>query len=189
MTIAVVPSVVMGFDGPHPVRVEVHVSTGATLMGFAIVNVGNLDDHTYREVRDRLRAAILSSGYSWPLGRVTINIAPNALRPRWRSSGSSPLDLAMAVGILVASGQLEPELLGDNRFIGELGLDGSIRRVPEVGLLVNALSAGPVVVPTGCEKELAPYWGWQSMATLADVVAFLERGPMCPCCMMRESVR
>ena len=82
----------------QPVSVEVHVSNG--LPGFTIVG---LPDAAVRESRDRVRAALLSSGLPWPLRRLTVNLAPSGVR-----KGGAGLDLAVAVGVLVATGQLPP---------------------------------------------------------------------------------
>src|SRR6202050_4604155 len=76
----------------RPVSVEVHVSNG--LPGFSIVG---LPDAAVREARDRVRAAILSSGLPWPLRRITTNLAPSGVR-----KGGAGLDLPIAVGLLVA---------------------------------------------------------------------------------------
>ena len=73
--IATIPSAVLiGVDGKY-VSVEVHVSNG--LPGFTVVG---LPDAAVRESRDRVRAALLSSGLSWPLRRVTVNLAPSGVR-------------------------------------------------------------------------------------------------------------
>jgi magnesium chelatase family protein len=112
------------------VAVEVHIAGG--LPGF---NVVGLPDASCREARDRVRAAIVSSGFSWPQARVTVNLAPSGLR-----KAGSGLDLAMAIGVLAASGQLRTDDLTRTAFIGELGLDGSLRKVPGVLPLVGALS-------------------------------------------------
>src|ERR1700728_2759244 len=94
--LATVSSVTLvGVDG-HPVSVEVHASNG--LPGFAVVG---LPDASCRESRDRVRAAILSSGVRWPQRRVTVNLAPSSLR-----KGGAGLDLPIAVALLVADGQL-----------------------------------------------------------------------------------
>ncbi|MGH9132969.1 MAG: magnesium chelatase domain-containing protein, partial [Ilumatobacteraceae bacterium] len=102
----------------YPVTVEVHVGTG--LPAFTIVG---LPDEACRESRDRVRAALLSSGTEWPSSkRVTVNLAP----PRHRKTGSG-LDLAIAVGVLVANEVVPPEAVCGLGFVGELGLDGSVR--------------------------------------------------------------
>ena len=118
--IATIPSAtLLGVEGT-PVAVEVHVSNG--LPGFTVVG---LPDASCRESRDRVRAALLSSGLSWPLKRVTVNLAPSSVR-----KGGGGLDLPIAVGLLVASEELPAEAVAGCAFVGELGLDGSIRRVP-----------------------------------------------------------
>ncbi len=141
--IATIPSAtLLGVEGT-PVEVEVHVSNG--LPGFAVVG---LPDASCRESRDRVRAALLSSGLTWPLKRVTVNLAPSSVR-----KGGAGLDLPIAVGLLVASETLGGEAVAGCGFIGELGLDGSIRRVPGMVPLVAALSSRVVVVPPDCFAE------------------------------------
>ena len=84
-------------------------------------------------VAQPVRAAVLSSGLRWPDKRITVNLAPSGQR----KSGSG-LDLAIAVGVLVASGQLPADYVAGYGFVGELGLDGSVRRVPGVAPMVAA---------------------------------------------------
>ncbi|HEX7166985.1 MAG TPA: YifB family Mg chelatase-like AAA ATPase [Acidimicrobiales bacterium] len=141
--LATIPSAtLLGVDG-RPVSVEVHVSPG--LPGFTVVG---LPDTSCREARDRVRAALLSSGLPWPLKRVTVNLAPSGLR-----KGGSGLDLAIAVGLLVAGGVLDRELVADHAFLGELGLDGSLRPVPGMVPMVDALRASTVAVPLAAVRE------------------------------------
>ncbi|MDG2160953.1 MAG: YifB family Mg chelatase-like AAA ATPase [Acidimicrobiales bacterium] len=129
----------------HPVRVEVHVANG--LPAFTVVG---LPDASCREARDRVRAALVSSGLSWPARRITVNLAPTGI-----PKAGSVLDLAMAVGLLVACEEIEPESILDLAFLGELGLDGSIRPIPGVLPLVDALEASGVVVAPGNQPEAA----------------------------------
>ena len=141
--IATVPSAtLLGVEG-RPVVVEVHVSNG--LPGFTVVG---LPDAACRESRDRVRAALLSSGLPWPLKRVTVNLAPSGVR-----KGGPGLDLPIAVALLVANGELATDLVANTAFVGELGLDGSLRPVPGVVPLVDALTATAVVVPSTCIGE------------------------------------
>lgn len=141
--IAIVPSAtLLGVEGT-PVSVEVHVSKG-----LPSYNVVGLPDAACRESRDRVRAALLSSGLPWSLKRVTVNLAPSGVR-----KGGPGLDLPIAVGLLVASEALEAEAIAGCGFLGELGLDGSIRRVPGMVPLVAALSTRVVVVPPDCFAE------------------------------------
>src|SRR5437588_4456566 len=132
--IATVPSAtLLGVEG-RPVDVEVHVSSG--LPGFTIVG---LPDAACRESRDRVRAAFLSSQVAWPLRKITVNLAPSGVR-----KGGAGLDLAIAVALLVAAGELPAESIAGHAFIGELGLDGSVRRVSGVVPVVDALCARTV---------------------------------------------
>src|SRR4051794_12421953 len=134
--IASVPSATLfGVEG-RPVEVEVHVSNG--LPGFTVVGQ---PDASCREARDRVRASLLSSGLPWPLRRVTVNLAPSGLR-----KVGAGLDLAIAVGLLLAGGELPATGAEGMAFVGELGLDGSVRAVPGLVPMVDALTAGSVVV-------------------------------------------
>lgn len=163
--LATVPSAtLLGVDG-RPVRVEVHVSSG--IPGFSLVG---LPDRTCRESRDRVRAALLSSDLKWPSQRVTINLAP----PGIRKVGAG-LDLAMAVGLLVASEQLEPGVLGGRAFVGELGLDGSVRPVPGALPLIEALEAPEIVIPVASvvEAHLVNRHRIRVVADLSGLVAAL----------------
>jgi len=140
---ATIPSAtLLGVDG-SPVLIEVHISAG--LPGFTVVG---LPDAACRESRDRVRAALLSSGLKWPLRRVTVNLAPSGSR-----KGGAGLDLPIAIGLLVAAGDLDAEAVAGMAFLGELGLDGSIRRVPGVVPLVEAIESEGVVVPSACGHE------------------------------------
>jgi magnesium chelatase family protein len=154
----------LGVEG-RPVRVEVHVSSG--LPGFTVVG---LPDTTCREARDRVRAALLSSRLTWPTARVTVNLAPPGLR-----KVGAGLDLAIAVGLLAASEQLPLGALAGRAFLGELGLDGSVRPVPGALPLIDALADPEVVVPEGCtvEAQLVGRHVVRPVATLATVAGAL----------------
>lgn len=132
----------LGVQG-RPLDVEVHVGVG--LPGFTIVGQ---PDEACRESRDRVRAALLSSGLSWPNRRITINLASSSER-----RGGSGLDLAIAVGLLVAQEVIEASSCADLAFVAELGLDGSLRSVPGVVPLVGALRDRDVVVAPQCVHE------------------------------------
>lgn len=142
MLAAVHSATFLGVEG-RPVTVEVHVSTG--LPGFQIVG---LPDEACRESRDRVRAAVLSSGLPWPSCRVTVNLAPSNQR-----KGGSGLDLAIAVGLLAAHEEIPTEAIAGFGFVGELGLDGSLRAVAGVAPMVAALDALVPVVPRGSYRE------------------------------------
>ena len=128
-----------GVDG-HVVTVEVHVSTG--LPSYHVVG---LPDAAVRESRERVRAALLSSHLEFPQQRITVNLAPGGVR----KTGAG-FELAVALGLIAATGQLADGVLDEIGVLGELGLDGSVRPVPGVLALVDALRAawtGSVIVP------------------------------------------
>jgi magnesium chelatase family protein len=140
---ASIPSAtLLGVRG-RPVLVEVHVSNG--LPGFTVVG---LPDAASREARDRVRAALLSSGLPWPMRRVTVNLAPSGVR----KTGAG-LDLPIAIGLLVATGELDSGAVTGCGFVGELGLDGTIRSVPGALPLADAITTPAVVVPPACVPE------------------------------------
>ena len=141
--IASIPSaILLGVDG-SPVSVEVHISSG--IPGFNIVG---LPDAAVRESRDRVRAALLTSGFKWSSNRVTVNLAPSAVR-----KAGAALDLPIAIGMLVASSQVDRVLAEGHAFFGELGLDGSLRKFPGAISLVSACDATKAVVPASSLRE------------------------------------
>jgi magnesium chelatase family protein len=150
----------------RPVSVEVHVSNG--LPGFSIVG---LPDAAVREARDRVRAAILSSGLPWPLRRITTNLAPSGVR-----KGGAGLDLPIAVGLLVATGELPPGCTEGMAFCGELGLNGSLRHVPGMIALADATAPLGLVVPLCDVREAALVRGGEvrGAATLRDLTQALR---------------
>jgi magnesium chelatase family protein len=115
------------------------------LPGFQIVG---LPDDACRESRDRVRAAVMSSGLPWPSSRITVNLAPSNQR-----KGGSGLDVAIAVGLLIANGEIPAEAVAGFGFIGELGLDGSLRAVAGVAPMVGALDDLIPVVSRGSFRE------------------------------------
>ena len=134
----------IGLEG-IPVEVEVDISNG--LPAFDIVG---LADTAVKESKERIRSAIKNSGRSMPVKHLTANLAPADVKKE-----GSTLDLALSIGVLIASGQLEADVK-DIIFMGELSLDGSLRRVNGVlPVLISALSLGykKFIVPKGNEKE------------------------------------
>jgi len=146
--LAIVKSTALhGLDG-QVVQVEVDVSNG--LPCFDLVG---LPDPAVREARDRVRAAMKNSGFEYPLGRITVNLAPADIRKE------GPLyDLPIAAGILAATGQIDAAALKRYVLIGELSLNGTLRRV--TGVLPNVLAAceqgfREVIVPSENAREAA----------------------------------
>ena len=117
-----------GLEG-EVINIEVDVSNG--LPTYSLLG---LPDATLNEARDRIRAAILNSGYRWPNQRVTVSLSP-----AWLPKSGSAFDLPIAIAILVASGQLEISRITDFLFVGELSLEGSLRSIR--GLLPILISA------------------------------------------------
>lgn len=146
MLASVTSFALQGIDA-HPVIVEVDIQSG--LPAFNIVG---LPDTAVRESRERVRSALRNSGFDFPLRRITVNLAPAYLQ----KAGPS-FDLAVACGILVASGQVDAKSFLGHAFCGELALDGSLRAVR--GALCVAVGA----VKEGIEAIVVP------LASLAEV--------------------
>ena len=133
-----------------------------------------LPDASVRESRERVRAALLSSGLAWPLRRITVNLAPGGVR----KTGAG-LELAVALGLLAANEELPAGGLDDVAVLGELGLDGAVRPVPGTLALVDALArAGvpTVVVPAANAAEASLVAGVTVRAarSLAELRACLK---------------
>lgn len=158
----------LGVEG-RPVRVEVHVGNG--LPTFTMVG---LPDASCREARDRVRAAVASSEYQWPMRRLTINLAPSSF-PKLGTS----LDLAIAIGVLTATGEVPAEATEGWALVAELGLDGALRPVRGMVPLVAALRhrvRGVVVAETAAaEAALVPGVEVRCAADLGTVVRALKR--------------
>lgn len=159
----------MGLDG-YLVEVEVDVSNG--LPSFDIVGLAS---QSVRESRERVRAAVKNSGYEFPLGRITVNLAPADTKKE-----GPVFDLAIAIGVLASSGQLNNETYKKYVFLGELSLDGSLRGVSGVlpSVLVasaKCLKAG-IVVPleNADEAALVQHASVYPGGNLRHVVSFLD---------------
>ena len=119
----------LGLEAPL-VQIEAHLGSG--LPGFSLVG---LPAPVVRESRERVRSALLNSGFEFPPGRITVNLAPVEL-----AKEGGRYDLPVALALLVASGQLELRRATVPECYGELGLDGQLR--PVRGLLLAAVHAG-----------------------------------------------
>jgi len=154
-----------GIDG-KTVRVEVDLSNG--LPTFSIVG---LPDSAVRESTERVRAALKNGSFEFPLRRITVNLAPADVRKE-----GAAFDLAIAVGILLTSGQWPASLADGTLFLGELSLHGDVRPVP--GVLAMALAArddgfSRLVVPWDNAREAALVDGLEIVPVrrLADVLS------------------
>jgi len=113
----------------YPVEVEVNLSRG--MPSFTIVG---LPETSVKESRERVETSIRNTGFSFPVKRITVNLAPADTKKE-----GTALDLPLAVGIIAAAGSINPSLLKDYLVIGELSLDGSLR--PVRGILSTAIMA------------------------------------------------
>lgn len=170
----------LGVEAPS-VIVEVHLSGGLpslTLVGMAETSV--------KESKDRVRSALLTSGFDFPAKRITINMAPADL-----SKEGGRFDLAIALGILAASGQLSSDSLANHEFLGELALNGELQ--PVAGALPSALWCGrgdrDLIVPVtnGAEVALTSQCQSRTARHLVDVVDFLKGTSVLPLVTMEEA--
>jgi len=158
----------------HLIDVQADLSDGTVYTAM----VGR-PDASINEARDRCRAAVVNSGFDWPVTkRVTVLLSPADLR----KSGPH-FDLAIAVAVLGASGAFKPEAAKATVFLGELTLDGRLRAVPGVLPMVMAAAAAgmrSVVVPDSQVEEavLVPDMTVLGVRSLGQVVALLRDDPI-----------
>jgi magnesium chelatase family protein len=165
----------LGLDAPA-VTVETHLPGG--LPGFTLVG---LPETAVREARDRVKSAIQNCGLDFPQGRVVVNLAPADLVKE-----GARFDLAIAVSILCATGQVPHQRAADLEFLGELGLFGELRKVR--GCLCAAFAMRQadarrrLVIPAGNapEAKLCPGDPMLPLAHLEDVITLLRSGAVPP---------
>ncbi|TLY39692.1 MAG: ATP-binding protein, partial [Nitrospirae bacterium] len=166
MLAKVLSAALFGLDA-HLVEVEVDIGGG--LPQFSVVG---LPDATVRESRDRVRAALKNTGFSFPVKKITVNLAPADLKKE-----GSGLDLAIAVGILVAQEVLPAEAVAGRVLVGELSLDGGVKPI------AGALSIGmacrhkrALILPAENAEEAAVVEGVSAypVHTLPETVEFLN---------------
>jgi magnesium chelatase family protein len=136
----------VGVQAPA-IAVEVHISGGLPM-----THIVGMPETAVKESRDRVRAAILNARLEYPAGKVTVNLAPADLPKE-----GSRFDLAIALGILAASGQIPADRLAQHEFLGELALSGALRAIH--GVLPAAIRCGEagrtLIVPSGNGQEAA----------------------------------
>jgi magnesium chelatase family protein len=153
----------------YPVEVEVNAGYGDTV----IVIVG-LPNAAVKESRDRVSTALSNSGFKFPMGRTTINLAPADVKKEGPS-----FDLPIALGMLAASEQLETDQLDNFIVVGELALTGAVRPckgVLQIALRAKAEGKTGVMVPAANATEAAVVDGLQVIAVqnLREAAQFLE---------------
>ncbi|MBI4242125.1 MAG: YifB family Mg chelatase-like AAA ATPase [Candidatus Rokubacteria bacterium] len=151
------------------VAVEVDVTSG--LPAFTMVG---LPDSTIRESRDRVKSAIRNAGYTFPMERITVSLAPADLRKE-----GAAFDLPIALGILAATGCLKREPLAGLVVLGELGLDGEVhpvRGVLPVALACRRHGVAGLLVPHGNAREASALQGLSVLParTLREAVEWLN---------------
>jgi magnesium chelatase family protein len=158
--------------GIDAIQVGVEVDVSGGLPGIALVG---LPDAAVQESKERVKAAIKNAGFSFPVRKIVVNLTPADLRKE------GPIfDLPISIGVLAASEQVNPQLLGDYLFLGELSLDGSLRAV--AGVLPIAAAAQKMgiqglVVPVDNAQEASVVKGIEvyGFKTLDEVAKFLDR--------------
>lgn len=120
----------LGIEG---VAVNTEIDAGRGLPTFHVTGLG---DTAVKEAADRVRSAILNCGFSYPRGRITVNLSP-----AWIHKKGSHYDFSIAAGLLAAEGIIKGEAIAKKAFIGELGLDGRILAVRGILPMVSALSS------------------------------------------------
>ena len=151
-----------------PVRVETHLSNG--LPAFTMVG---LPETALRESKERVRSALINSGFDFPSRRITVNLAPAEL-----PKAGGRFDLAIALGILAASGQVELGSFADAEFHGELALDGSLHAVNGIipAILAARNARRRIILPgaNASDQDLMAYPGSHTVNSLAACVSALR---------------
>lgn len=156
-----------GING-YPVDIEVYAQSG--IPAFDIVG---LPSSSIKESRDRVRAAIKNSSYDFVPRKITVNLAPADLK-----KDGSGFDLPIAIGFLISTQQVVAKSAEEFIFLGELSLDGSLKRLNGVmPIIISAMQAGykKFIIPEGNAKEAAYIKDIETYAfkRLAEVVNFL----------------
>jgi magnesium chelatase family protein len=159
---------IVGIDA---VKVGVEVDVSGGLPGIVVLG---LPDSAIQESRERVKATLKNAGFAFPMRKIVINLTPADLRKE-----GPCFDLPISVGILAASEQVNPDLLGDYLFLGEVSLDGSLRAVAGVlPIAANAQKMGiaGLVLPADNAQEAAVVEGLAVYGCkhLSDVVDFLN---------------
>lgn len=157
-----------GLNG-YPINVEVDMHTGVPAC-----DIVGLADTAVKEAKERVRLAIRNSGFGFPIGKIVVNLAPADTKKE-----GSLYDLAMAIGMLAASEQLSCSRLKNKIFLGELSLDGELRRVNGIlPIIISAKQQGydNIIIPYGNKEEAQYIEGLNIYAahSLTEVYAYLS---------------
>jgi magnesium chelatase family protein len=159
----------IGIDA-HKVEVEVDV----TARGLPHFSTVGLPDAAVKESKDRVKAALKNTGYSFPLKQITVNLAPADIKKE-----GSAFDLPISIGIIAAEGLIEPERFESVMMVGELSLDGRIK--PVRGALSIAITAKRLGLPAlllpaenAAEASIVAGLSVFGVETLPEVLAYLR---------------
>ena len=158
----------LGIDA-YPVEIEVDVANG-----LPSISIVGLPDSAIKESKERVRSGIKNSGFTYPPDKITVNLAPADVKKE-----GSAFDLAIALGILAASKQINPDTLKEYYFVGELSLNGELRDIK--GTLAMALAMckrkiKKIILPApnaneaAIVKEVKAY----GIKTLRELITFLH---------------
>jgi len=169
MSTMILSATTVGIDGK---AVKVEADTQGGLPNFMVVG---LPDAAVQEARERVRSAIKGAGFEFPRGKITVNLAPADLK-----KAGPGFDLPIAVALLVQTDQLAGELCQNIYFIGELGLDGSLRAVKgtlSLAKVAKEVGADYCVVPNANGAEAALVEGLKIIApkSLQELIAHLTK--------------
>jgi magnesium chelatase family protein len=161
--------------------VEVEVDIASGLPNFFVVG---LPDDAVREARERARAAVRNSGFTFPMRRIVVNLAPADLKKE-----GPAYDLPIAIGILLSSEQIKADV-SSTLFLGELSLDGTLRHTSGILPMVamaREMGLTNIIVPEADAREAALISGVNivPLASLGQVASYL-RGEFIPAAPVRE---
>ena len=174
MAIKIISATHSGLDGVL-INVEVDITKG-----IPIFNIVGLPDISIKESKERVRLAIVNSGYEFPLGRITINLAPADVRKI-----GTLLDLPIALGILMASGQIDEKELDDYIIFGELSLNGELKGIKGA---IPIIFEGDInekknfIFPLENLKEMRSFvlGNFYPFKTLNQAISFIENNDLLP---------
>ncbi|MDD5292265.1 MAG: YifB family Mg chelatase-like AAA ATPase [Candidatus Omnitrophica bacterium] len=159
---------ILGIDA-YPVEIEVDIA-----LGLPAVNIVGLPDASVKESKERIKSAIKNSGFNFPPKRITVNLAPADIK---KEGGN--FDLAIALGILASSGQLNKDLLADYIILGELSLEGRLRRIKgamPIAMKMRSSRIKNLILPYANSREAGLIKGVDSFGveSIKDTIHFLS---------------
>lgn len=174
MSIEIISATHNGLDGML-VTVEVDINKGMPSF-----NIVGLPDTSIKESKERVRSAIVNSGYEFPLGRITINLAPADIRKI-----GSLLDLPIAIGILMKSNQIDKKDLKEFIIFGELSLGGDLKEIKGILPIIfegDSREKNNFIFPLNNLKELRYFniGNFYTFKNLKEVISFIENKDLLP---------